>query len=44
MWKPMVNAKKALDRTLNLDESCFPGKEPNEVTIGKEPDEFPDWE
>ena len=44
MWKPMVNAKKALDRTLNLDESCFPGEEPNEVTIGEEPDEFPDWE
>ena len=44
MWKPMVNVRKPLDRTLNLDVSCFPGEEPNEITIGEEPHEFPDWE
>jgi len=28
VWAPMVDVQRPLDRTLNLDVSCFPGEEP----------------
>ena len=30
-WQPMVEPRQLLDRTLNLDVSCYPGEEPQPI-------------